>query len=252
MIGGKLQRRSARTRGSAQGELPGGRGRRERRLVPASCTPTIAVVTNIDAEHLDHYGTLEQRSSRPSSTSSTRCRSTGWRCCASTPARAGDPAARREAPRHLRLRAAGRLSRASTSRFDGLRTRFTACARGERARRASSCAMPGRAQRAQRAGGARASPTPRHRRSTIYRAGARRASRASGGASPCAARPAASWWSTTTATTRPRSRATLAGARAGFRDRRIVVAFQPHRYTRTRDLLDEFARAFNEADAAWS
>jgi len=26
------------------------------------------------------------------------------------------------------------------------------------------------------------------------------------------------------------------------------VAFQPHRYTRTRDLLPEFARAFNDAD----
>ena len=43
-------------------------------------------------------------------------------------------------------------------------------------------------------------------------------------------------------------RATLDGARAGYRDRRIVAAFQPHRYTRTRDLLSEFARAFNEAD----
>jgi UDP-N-acetylmuramate--alanine ligase len=43
-------------------------------------------------------------------------------------------------------------------------------------------------------------------------------------------------------------RATLAGARAGFRERRIVVAFQPHRYTRTRDLMSDFARAFNEAE----
>ena len=42
-------------------------------------------------------------------------------------------------------------------------------------------------------------------------------------------------------------RATLAGARAGF-SRRIVAAFQPHRYTRTRDLLGDFARAFHEAD----
>jgi UDP-N-acetylmuramate--alanine ligase len=44
-------------------------------------------------------------------------------------------------------------------------------------------------------------------------------------------------------------RATLAGARASFPHRRIVCAFQPHRYTRTRDLLGEFATAFNEADA---
>jgi len=29
---------------------------------------------------------------------------------------------------------------------------------------------------------------------------------------------------------------------------RIVVAFQPHRYTRTRDLFDELTRAFNKAD----
>jgi UDP-N-acetylmuramate--alanine ligase len=43
-------------------------------------------------------------------------------------------------------------------------------------------------------------------------------------------------------------RATLAGARAAF-GRRLVVVFQPHRYTRTRDLLDEFATSFNEADA---
>jgi UDP-N-acetylmuramate--alanine ligase len=43
-------------------------------------------------------------------------------------------------------------------------------------------------------------------------------------------------------------RATLSGARSGFKDRRIVVAFQPHRFTRTRDLLGDFARAFNEAE----
>jgi UDP-N-acetylmuramate--alanine ligase len=42
-------------------------------------------------------------------------------------------------------------------------------------------------------------------------------------------------------------RATLAGAREAF-GRRVVVAFQPHRYTRTRDLLIEFATAFNDAD----
>jgi UDP-N-acetylmuramate--alanine ligase len=41
--------------------------------------------------------------------------------------------------------------------------------------------------------------------------------------------------------------ATLAAARAGF-DRRIVTVFQPHRYTRTRDLRQAFATAFNQAD----
>ncbi len=42
-------------------------------------------------------------------------------------------------------------------------------------------------------------------------------------------------------------RATLAAARSGF-GRRLVVAFQPHRYTRTQDLFDDFLTTFNEAD----
>ena len=42
-------------------------------------------------------------------------------------------------------------------------------------------------------------------------------------------------------------RAVLSAAKNGF-DRRIVVVFQPHRFSRTRDLFDEFLTAFNEAD----
>jgi UDP-N-acetylmuramate--alanine ligase len=41
--------------------------------------------------------------------------------------------------------------------------------------------------------------------------------------------------------------ATLDAAQRGF-DRRVVVAFQPHRYTRTQALFEEFTRAFNQAD----
>jgi UDP-N-acetylmuramate--alanine ligase len=41
--------------------------------------------------------------------------------------------------------------------------------------------------------------------------------------------------------------ATLDAAQRGF-DRRVVVAFQPHRYTRTHSLFDDFTRAFNKAD----
>ncbi len=45
-------------------------------------------------------------------------------------------------------------------------------------------------------------------------------------------------------------RATLDGARlCGFR--RIHVLFQPHRYTRTAHLMDEFARAFHQADSVF-
>jgi len=42
-------------------------------------------------------------------------------------------------------------------------------------------------------------------------------------------------------------RATLAAARA-LHSGRIVVVFQPHRYTRTRDLFEEFTTCFNDAD----
>lgn len=41
--------------------------------------------------------------------------------------------------------------------------------------------------------------------------------------------------------------ATLAAARRAY-NRRVIVAFQPHRYTRTQHLFDDFTRAFNEAD----
>lgn len=43
--------------------------------------------------------------------------------------------------------------------------------------------------------------------------------------------------------------ATLAAARHAFPGRRIVVAFQPHLYSRTRDLQVEFATALSAADA---
>jgi UDP-N-acetylmuramate--alanine ligase len=43
-------------------------------------------------------------------------------------------------------------------------------------------------------------------------------------------------------------RATLAAARNSADNKRIVVLFQPHRYTRTKDLMDEFAVSFNNAD----
>ena len=43
-------------------------------------------------------------------------------------------------------------------------------------------------------------------------------------------------------------KATLAAAKIGSMGRRIVVLFQPHRYTRTKDQMDEFARSFNNAD----
>jgi UDP-N-acetylmuramate--alanine ligase len=43
--------------------------------------------------------------------------------------------------------------------------------------------------------------------------------------------------------------ATLAAARGAFSGRRLVLAFQPHRYTRTRDCFEDFVRVLSTADA---
>jgi UDP-N-acetylmuramate--alanine ligase len=43
--------------------------------------------------------------------------------------------------------------------------------------------------------------------------------------------------------------ATLEAARGAFPGRRLVLAFQPHRFTRTRDLFEDFVRVLSTADA---
>ncbi len=43
--------------------------------------------------------------------------------------------------------------------------------------------------------------------------------------------------------------ATIAAARGAYPGRRLVLAFQPHRYTRTRDLFEDFVHVLSQADA---
>lgn len=43
--------------------------------------------------------------------------------------------------------------------------------------------------------------------------------------------------------------ATVEAARGAFPDRRLVLVFQPHRYTRTRDLFEDFVRVLSKTDA---
>ncbi len=43
--------------------------------------------------------------------------------------------------------------------------------------------------------------------------------------------------------------ATMAAARGAYPGRRLVLAFQPHRYTRTRDLFEDFVKVLSTADA---
>jgi len=44
--------------------------------------------------------------------------------------------------------------------------------------------------------------------------------------------------------------ATLAAARGAFPGRRLVLAFQPHRYSRTRDCFEDFVKVIGSTDAA--
>ena len=44
--------------------------------------------------------------------------------------------------------------------------------------------------------------------------------------------------------------ATITAAREGWPDNRVIAVFQPHRYTRTADLVDEFSRVLAGADLA--
>jgi UDP-N-acetylmuramate--alanine ligase len=41
---------------------------------------------------------------------------------------------------------------------------------------------------------------------------------------------------------------TIKAARSGWTDKRLVMIFQPHRYTRTRDLYDDFANVLEQVD----
>jgi len=43
--------------------------------------------------------------------------------------------------------------------------------------------------------------------------------------------------------------ATLAAARGAYPGRRLVLAFQPHRYSRTRDCFEDFVKVIGHADA---
>jgi UDP-N-acetylmuramate--alanine ligase len=43
--------------------------------------------------------------------------------------------------------------------------------------------------------------------------------------------------------------ATLAAARGAYPDRRLLLVFQPHRYTRTRDVFEDFVKVLSSVDA---
>ena len=107
--------------------------------MPRSCTcnPMIAIVTNIDNDHLGTHDGDSSGSSRASSSSCTTCRSTASRCCAWTTCTSAASCRRSNRPvRRLRFRRGRRPARrepAPRRSADSLR-------RG--AARATGCALP--------------------------------------------------------------------------------------------------------------
>ncbi len=205
--------------------------------------PTVAVITNIDREHLDHFGSVEALESAFLDFAEKVPFYGLVVIGADNPAAARLPAAPHQAA-HLTygLQARGTGGARCWRRGRPARASASACAAGCTARRRSAC---------------RASTTPRtrwrHSAWPIFWA--------------CRSRKRARRWPTFQGVDRRFSlrgeadgvlvvddyghhptelAATIAAAR--LHGRRLLVAFQPHRYTRTRDLLADFAPALAGAD----
>ena len=207
-------------------------------------SPTVAVVTNIDPEHLDHYGSLEVlKKTFVDFINKVPFYGLAVLCVDHEHVQSILPLVEK---RHVTYGFTPLATfRAVDVAHDGLRTTFTAIARGKTLGRVE-LAMPGRHNVLNSLAVLAVADFLGVEFGVYQRAlagfsgvGRRFTVRGEAGGvmvvDDYGHHPA-------------EIRATLAGARTGFKDRRIVAAFQPHRYTRTRDLLGDFARAFNEAD----
>ena len=209
-------------------------------------TPMIAVVTNIDREHMDYYHDMEDvRKCFADFVNKVPFYGAAVLCL-------DDPHVQAVIPNVTRRRITYGLSAQADisahditydhsfgSTFHGLERHQCAGSR--------HAARSGQTQRLQLAGG------DRGRRLNWMCLLTRSRTRLRNSAAPIAAfnskaKSRASRSSMITAIIRRRSKRRLSAARIGAPNRRIVVLFQPHRYTRTQDLMDEFASAFNNAD----
>ena len=131
-------------------------------------SPAVAVVTNIDREHLDHYGALEevQQAFVDFANRVPVLRRERW-CAATTPTCAVLLPQHDQAARAPTARRPTRTLRAADVRVRPRRARASACV-GVARRAAGTVRLPAAraAQRAERAGGARGGPRARGRPST--------------------------------------------------------------------------------------
>lgn len=205
--------------------------------------PTIAVVTNIDREHLDHYGDLSAiRAAFIEFLNRVPFYGAAVVCI-------DDPNVRAILPRVDRKRIRYGLSSdadvmASDVHVDGFASRYVAHFNGERLGKVE-LAMPGRHavynSLAALAVGLELEVPFRKIATALKRfKGVDRRMQLRGEALGAQVIDDYGHHPTEIA-------ATLSAIREGF-GRRVVAVFQPHRYTRTRDLLEEFGSAFPLAD----
>ena len=214
--------------------------------------PTVAVVTNIDPEHLDHYGDFDRLlAAFRDFVDKVPFYGRAVLCQDHPTVRAMIPSISKKVITYgLTL---GASYRAEELLFSGLSSRFVALRHGERLGPVE-IPMPG-AHNVQNALAALAVadflgiPFATFQDAVRGFGGVgRRFTRRGSGRLPQAAADSPELTIIDDYGHHPAEiRATLAGARAGFPDRRLVAVFQPHRYTRTRDLLPDFARAFDDA-----
>jgi UDP-N-acetylmuramate--alanine ligase len=208
--------------------------------------PTIAIVTNIDPEHLDHYGTME-RVREAYLNFINRVPFYGLAVLGIDSVNVRGMLASVRKPVLTYGVAPDAELRAENIVIDGLSTRF-AVIRAGRELGAVEVPTPGRhvALNALAAVGVALAVGIEFEvaaRALAVFSGINRRFEIKGEAAGCivlddyAHHPA-------------EVRATLAAARAAFK-RRIVVLFQPHRYTRLRDLFDDFLGAFDDADVLY-
>ncbi|MBI5481590.1 MAG: UDP-N-acetylmuramate--L-alanine ligase [Deltaproteobacteria bacterium] len=207
-------------------------------------TPTVAVVTNIDPEHLDHYGDLETlKRTFVDFINKIPFYGLAVLCLDHPEVQAILPRVKK---RHVTYGLAAQADyRACDVRAEGLRTHFRALLRGTSVGEVT-VAMPG-LHNVQNALATLAVadfleiPFAVYQRALLGFAGVQRRFTIRGEASGVTVvddyghHP-------------EEIKATLAAARGAFPGRRVVAVFQPHRYTRAAALCQEFARAFNQAD----
>lgn len=206
--------------------------------------PTIAVVTNIDAEHMDHYGTFDAvKDAFVEFVNKTPFYGASIVCL-------DDPAVQEIIPRITkRIVTYGINSTADLTareiRFAKFNTTFTVVARGDEIGKVT-IAMPGIHNvynaLAAMAVGLELGISPDDAVSSLDGfAGVQRRCQVKGEVGGVMALDDYGHHPT-------EIRATLRAIKEGFPERRLLVVFQPHRYSRTQDQMEEFHKSFYDAD----